>query len=1264
MRQRKWVSAHQLNRWADTNDAKARLPELIRRLVHATVEQVYLERVGFPAGEETHRPGYDGVTSTKRGNAWVPVGITFWELGTNKNISSKLDDDYDTRIKDRGTGDFKEVTYISVTPRDYINKKKWVDEKNELGRWGEVRVYDSDDIEQWLENAPGVALWLSTYVSTPPEGLVDLSSHWDNLQDRLIKKLPPSALLVSRQRAIESFKEWLSGSPRILAVHGQSPQEVVDVFTAWVESLPEAEQAIIASRAVIIENAEACRALIDSEQRLILVRAERSEMDEALIAEARRKGHHVLVPVSSIRSQGEELLRLERMDRAELEKVLTEAGLSEQVAYSLAQQSGGSFTVLKRRFSSVPIIKSPNWGEAEEAFELVPLLLAGAWRDNFPADQAIISKITGRPYEDARRIVARWRSEADAPVKWVNGVWEFISPLDAWNFLCIALSSNQLDSFEEAAKDVLGLNDPRLELPPEERWQAAILGKRFDHSSELRQGLARTLALLATRDASVQVADTIPLQSRVNRIVTGILPEKATWQRWASLGGLLPLIAEAAPETFLTAVEFGLRGDHPELAKLFAEEQGTMGQAEHTGLLWALERLAWSPILLPRVSIALARLAEHDPGGQLANRPQSSLRDIFFSWMPHTTAPLEQRIKSLKLLLSRHPTVGWKLLMALLPHGSESIIINPAPEWRFWAEGWNRGVSPKEYWLFVQALIRLATATATHTPEKWIDLIGHLVFLPRDELEQVLEGLECAAKTDLAAYLRRKLWDVLREEVQRFRYHSDANWALPPEVMTRLEAIRDNLQPEDAIELAIPLFKVVFENLGDKSLSWEQKEELRWQQRTDVIRAILKSHGFDGVLQLVRSVQQAWSVGIAFAKATGPEYEASVLPALLCHPDESIAKFASAYAANRIYIAGRDWAENRPLAEWRTDEAVQFIIRMPFDNRTWDFIKRFGEKVETKYWRQTEGVPFDLSPEEIERAGRKLIEVGRPISAIDSLAMVADQKTGPVPSVVLDLLEKALAVPQEEKSRPLEKYHVLMLLEKLQKAPDADETRLARLEWLLLPMIGSHHFLPATLHKMLSRDPDFFIELLTILYRPHHRGDEEESKQTEPGADEYKRFQAERAWKLLHNWRRIPGTKEDGIVDVQELRKWVKSAREKAAAADRKEVCDITLGEVFAYAPSEEDRSWPCIPVREVIEEVESPELENGFAIGIANKRGIFSKTLGEGGQQERALATKYEAYAKECQNNYLRTASVLMRVAVGYINEAKSEDARAEAEK
>ncbi len=89
MRQRQWISALQIEGWAQTEDAKTRLPELIRRLIHATVASRDLEHIDFPAGEQTQRPDFDGVTKVKigRGNAMVPDQITYWEMG--KNVGRK-----------------------------------------------------------------------------------------------------------------------------------------------------------------------------------------------------------------------------------------------------------------------------------------------------------------------------------------------------------------------------------------------------------------------------------------------------------------------------------------------------------------------------------------------------------------------------------------------------------------------------------------------------------------------------------------------------------------------------------------------------------------------------------------------------------------------------------------------------------------------------------------------------------------------------------------------------------------------------------------------------------------------------------------------------------------------------------------------------------------------------------------------------------------------------------------------------------------------
>jgi hypothetical protein len=447
----------------------------MRRLVYASVAQGDLKTLSFPGGDEVQRPGYDGITETAVGTEKVPGGIAYWEMGTDAKVKAKLDGDFNKRIKKRGKGDFSQVTYIAITPRDYTPKTKWAAQKTKLKKWKKVLVYDSDDLEQWLETVPSVALWLTRYVSLKrPEGIEDLSTHWDNLQSSLKSKVPPAALLVSRQGTVERFKQWLAGTPELLTVHGQTPQEVVDVFAAWVASLNQSEQEPIASRVIIVEQIESWRALVDTKQHLILICSERVDVTPELLAEALRKGHHVLRPISSLHVQSADVLRLERMNRHELEKALREAGITEHEAFSLSQQSGGSFSVLKRRLSRIPFQTAPKWGNPTERDQLAPLLLAGAWSDENKDDQKIVAALAKQSYEKAREIANRWQHESDAPIWWAGGVWEFIAPLDAWMFLHPALSPAILDRFEKAAIKVLGIDDPRLELSPDERFLAAV----------------------------------------------------------------------------------------------------------------------------------------------------------------------------------------------------------------------------------------------------------------------------------------------------------------------------------------------------------------------------------------------------------------------------------------------------------------------------------------------------------------------------------------------------------------------------------------------------------------------------------------------------------------------------------------------------------------------------------------------------------------------------------------------------------------------
>src|SRR4051794_416187 len=109
------ADATDLASWANRLDAQAQLPRLLRRLVLATVERTI--GVSFRAGEGVQLGGWDGLVSIEAGNAFVPDGVSSWELGTNRDVKGKADEDYDKRSGDPGDLDPSRSAFVFVTPR-------------------------------------------------------------------------------------------------------------------------------------------------------------------------------------------------------------------------------------------------------------------------------------------------------------------------------------------------------------------------------------------------------------------------------------------------------------------------------------------------------------------------------------------------------------------------------------------------------------------------------------------------------------------------------------------------------------------------------------------------------------------------------------------------------------------------------------------------------------------------------------------------------------------------------------------------------------------------------------------------------------------------------------------------------------------------------------------------------------------------------------------------------------------------------------------
>jgi hypothetical protein len=178
-----------------------------------------------------------------------------------------------------------------------------------------------------------------------------------------------------------------------------------------------------------------------------------------------------------------------------------------------------------------------------------------------------------------------------------------------------------------------------------------------------------------------------------------------------------------------------------------------------------------------------------------------------------------------------------------------------------------------------------------------------------------------------------------------------------------------------------------------------------------------------------------------------------------------------------------------------------------------------------------------------------------------------------------------------------------------------------------------------------------------MMFKPKVPQPEEESQQI---PFEIRQRQAKNAWELLNLINRLPG-QENGNLDKSVLASWIQQAREGCIKKSRGAIGDEQIGQILSLSPVGADGLWPHEAVRDLLESLENEHVELGMEIGRSNQRGITTRALGEGGEQERKLAEEYQDAARALQDNWPRTAAMLMRMASGYKRDAAYEDHHAD---
>ena len=729
-----------LERYADTRDSEAVIPELINLLVKASVPN--LTECRIPYGGSVNQSGWDGLVQAGEAfREFVPEGDSYWEIGTGADPQDKATEEFRKRTPtlsdaDRANATFSDAdranaTFVFVTPRfrswDEPKQTEWLKSRKERG-WKLIRIIDGVKLADWLREFPSLGRWMAKKIGKTASlgGISTPREHWDLEVPRSKADdppLPPRLFTAARSNACNALEAVFKGETQRLLLFAESEDDVEDFVAAYLVSLGDEKGSAYANRCLFIRDEEAWRSIVEVPQRHVLVASPRLGLDSDntnLQTVATNKGHAVIIPLCGAwAGESPEIIKLRSPSREEIEEVLRKAGYSTVRARELTDIGDDRISALRRHLLGIRTL--PPYATWDSARQLAQAGLVGKWDGANEADRKAIGELLGKDYGEWIETLGADVLRSDAPLMQRDEKWRVVARGEAWGALGSRITDEDLKRFQKLAVTVLGERDPQFELPKEQRLTASVYGKQSKYSARLRAALAETLALLGSKSGALASCSQGKAEATASLAVRELLKD-ASWERWASLNPHLPLLAEAAPDVFLKAVESALGDlDQTPFHEIFSQEGGTVigGGNYLTGLLWGLETLAWSPEHLARVAVILADLASIDPGGNWRNRPANSLADIFLPWHVQTPASFEKRQAAIKTVLKEQSAVGWELLLCLLPHNHAITLGCRQPTWRdYIPKDWKDEVSQTEYREQITAYTELLVGLAKESAEK------------------------------------------------------------------------------------------------------------------------------------------------------------------------------------------------------------------------------------------------------------------------------------------------------------------------------------------------------------------------------------------------------------------------------------------------------------------------------------------------------------------------------------------------------------------
>lgn len=1222
------IGAKELDNWADTIRCRERFPVLLRTLIHSDNRSI--TSISIAGNDHSQQPGFDGKVHTKEASPWVPKGYSYWEIGTNANPEVKAKKDFLNSINKLDEIERMQSTFIFVTPRDWRKKDNWLKEVKGLNEWKDVRVYDAETLEEWIEQSVSGQIWLADELNFPSLQIRPIEYFWRSWSEAMDPSISPTVYKTSAKNLFNEIHKYLTENKETvkpLHIKTDNLEEALALLALAYKDHPTDIRI-----PVVFKSPDYIPRLCESQKNILPIFTNESCVS-AFLPYLSQKPCIVLCSAESLVPNSGELIVIDLPCTNEIDIYhgLSEMGFSDSEIENIRHLTGSNIAVLRRMHSKIGYIQKPKWAVLKEQGiieTLITLFFVGKWNLHNKYDQELISSFAcNESYSAIERKVRRLSKKEDAPC-WIGeeygGIVSRAEVLS--NIVSERLSTELLDKVFKVAHKLL---------------KSLFNNDSQQYSDELINGFFASLALLSSSlkdDYEVDDAIRTHFYEQLNDFFKSVFPHPLTKEHLEHIDSLLPLISEIHPYKTKDALVL----NSTTLLEVFRPAKGLFDRPIYRGLVTALEKLSWIRETASDAIMLLAMLSTKPTNENYGNKPIQSLKYIFDPILPQTCKTLDVLSTIFKAIKQKFPEIAWELGSSILKcQGSQ---LTSAPIWISGSYRTLLTTSGKDCLSYLNTIFDECLNWEKYSPEMINDLIVTFSSIPQKQyIERVWDlvsrWLENASDAEKI---------LVREKIRSIYYSqnfSDKKGLKPTKKGAR---VYESISISDPYLRNLWLFERSCPNIRVSTKKIKFSEILSKQQsvaeskRVEILKELISRDGDLAISNLLLR-QPTETVAETIADAVSIIF---VPNAIAKYAMKTMENFSNNLPANvlRTFIrrllsrnleALKIFLSN--LRESKASINLSFILNAPFTSETWRFIESLPESVQNQYWSEVQIVDSIFKPD-LELVLRKLFSVHR----FEDCLRLTDYRYSEVNPQLLFTILGQFAYEQKSSATNATPFALEECVTYLLKSDELTTKEKTILEAYycrsLVNPYYRHTKIPElwNLEKIIEQTPQLFALLAQNSFERNVS-----AFQNILGPKTHENLLLADALSKNAHWiqmslQHIPGSSWDNYeINIDETLEWAREVLRFADCESDKEHLQYVIGELFSHCEKDKsDNLWPNHAMCEILEEINLPYVARGFvdcALSSQGPKWINEKTV----NNDRQKVQKYKLLADQYYDKY-----------------------------